>query len=537
MLNALSCKEHPDVLEAHRLREVQKGRLVTIGPTLPEAWKGSAYVSPIGIIPKPHSKKFRCIFNLSSGGVCSINERIPQEDGIVPFLSNKEIAQALAEAGAGAWLAAFDVEEAFRHLPVAPSDYRLLLLLIHGVYYVDTRVGFGSRTGPANYQKFGAALAFLLEKSGLTLLRIIDDHLLISTSRAGCAADVLRAHRLLAELGVPRAPLKDFGPATWAIFNGLYWNCLTQRVGIAPTRLLEIIADLGALLAHAPGARTWHLNELRTTVGRLTSLLAVVPEGKAFLQACYAASAEAVASLRQRTGRSASQREPKGSGLVAVKPNFAAIWEIRWWHDRLATGASPTRAFAQVALHGCQFVAPLPMRNQGPVTLSCDASGTALGAVWGNRWVRVPVTATFRLGRRAALHDRSRAQPGRGRRSGSTLLETAAILLALATWGHQLANTEVVILSDNSGAVAAWARLHSSHPVVAGFIRAAMALVLRHNIKLSVKWIAGATNVYADAVSRSKDELFRRLVRPRTPKQDRAPINPLTHPWWLPCTP
>ncbi len=131
---------------------------------------------------------------------------------------------------------------------------------------------------------------------------------------------------------MPRALQKDYGPATWAIFNGLIWDMPSQRVGVSPTRLKEIVSNLSSLLALAggPPGRQWRLESLRTTVGRLTSLLAVVPQGKPFLQACYAAVAAAVAALRRQAGRSASHREPKGSGQAAMTPSFAALWELRW---------------------------------------------------------------------------------------------------------------------------------------------------------------------------------------------------------------
>jgi hypothetical protein len=110
-------------------------------------------------------------------------------------------------------------------------------------------------------------------------------------------------------------------------------------------------------------------------------------------------------------------------------------------------------------------------------------------------------------------------------RVGSTQLETHAVLLACCTWGPEWRGKVILIQSDNLGAVAAIERKHSSHPRIAGTIRAINTLALHYNFVLHVQWIRGESNVLADAVSRSQDARLQQLL----PNQRRVypVINPL----------
>ena len=71
--NHPSSQEHPAIITTHLREELHQGRLV--GP-LPPSLVPSVQVSPMGLVPKHHSDKWRLIVDLSSPRGLSINDGI-----------------------------------------------------------------------------------------------------------------------------------------------------------------------------------------------------------------------------------------------------------------------------------------------------------------------------------------------------------------------------------------------------------------------------------------------------------------------------
>ena len=71
--NLASASENKGVVDAYMVREVDTlGRVLRLGTELPSQWL-EPYVSPLEVIPKARTGKFRMINNLSSGGRWSVN--------------------------------------------------------------------------------------------------------------------------------------------------------------------------------------------------------------------------------------------------------------------------------------------------------------------------------------------------------------------------------------------------------------------------------------------------------------------------------
>ena len=72
---------------------------------------------------------------------------------------------------------------------------------------------------------------------------------------------------------------------------------------------------------------------------------------------------------------------------------------------------------------------------------------------------------------------------------GSTLIEVAAVVLALMTFQDLWADHNVVINSDNSGAVGVFTRRHSSNEMTGAMLTFAVDLCAARNITLRLTWI------------------------------------------------
>ena len=116
--------------------EVAKGR--TAGPFRSPPFE-NFQVSPIGLVPKKHSDKFRAIFHLSfpKSGNSSINHFIDKDDFSLQYITIDKAISAIQRFGSDCSMAKTDIESAFRLFPVHPRDWELLGMSWNGFYYFD----------------------------------------------------------------------------------------------------------------------------------------------------------------------------------------------------------------------------------------------------------------------------------------------------------------------------------------------------------------------------------------------------------------
>lgn len=129
--------------------------------TLPEKvqWEGSAVlfpptsldslqVSPLGVVPKKGTNKWRLILDLSSPEGHSVNDGIPPDLCSLSYISVEDAARAVIKAGRGALLAKVDIKSAYRIVEVHPEDRLLLGMMFDDLLFVDSVLPFGLRSTP-----------------------------------------------------------------------------------------------------------------------------------------------------------------------------------------------------------------------------------------------------------------------------------------------------------------------------------------------------------------------------------------------------
>ena len=121
--NLKSASQYPAPLCANIASELKEKRIAGpfSVPPLP-----NFRTSPIGIVPKKDSNKFRTITNLSSPDGSSINDFIPASEASVHFNHFDDAVNIVAKLGPGALMAKLDVKSAFRICPVRKHDWNLL---------------------------------------------------------------------------------------------------------------------------------------------------------------------------------------------------------------------------------------------------------------------------------------------------------------------------------------------------------------------------------------------------------------------------
>ena len=175
---------NPGVVSANLADEVSKGR--TVGPFPSPPFK-NFQVSPIGLVPKKHTQKFRTIFHLSfpKSGTSSINYFIEKDDFSLQYITIDNAVAAIQEFGPSCFMAKTDIESAFRLFPVHPDDWELLGMFWEGFYYFDKVLPFGLRSAPFLFNQLSDAIEWiLLNNCSISFVcHILDDFLIIEPPR------------------------------------------------------------------------------------------------------------------------------------------------------------------------------------------------------------------------------------------------------------------------------------------------------------------------------------------------------------------
>ena len=117
--------------------------------------------SPIGLVPKDKGLKMRLIFHLSyprTGD--SVNSGIPFNKCTVKYPDFDEAVKLCLQEGKGCYIGKSDMSSAFRHVPMASSEWWLLVMkAIHPTsgevkYFVDKCMPFGSSISCAIFRLF-----------------------------------------------------------------------------------------------------------------------------------------------------------------------------------------------------------------------------------------------------------------------------------------------------------------------------------------------------------------------------------------------
>ena len=142
----------------------KKGRVAEIAESdLPSQ---GYFCSPIGLVQKTVDgvqTGWRVIFDLSSPQGLLVNDGIPKGFGTLVYETLNDAIQLVAQVGRGAVMMKQDLKAAFRHIPIDPCDYWLLLFEWDGKYYVDMFLPFGLRTAPRIFNLFAEALHWVFE--------------------------------------------------------------------------------------------------------------------------------------------------------------------------------------------------------------------------------------------------------------------------------------------------------------------------------------------------------------------------------------
>ena len=144
-----SAEVHPDMISGFLSSMLRAGRV--LGPIELEV-AATVQVNRFGLVPKGHQPgKWRLIVDLSFPRGCSVNDATELEVCSLHYTLVDETCERVVAMGRGTVLAKFDVQGAFRTIPVHLNDTRLLGMHWEGRIHVDKALPFRLRSAPKLY--------------------------------------------------------------------------------------------------------------------------------------------------------------------------------------------------------------------------------------------------------------------------------------------------------------------------------------------------------------------------------------------------
>lgn len=459
--NLLSVLQNPQVVDVKIQKELESHRLA--GPFKVPPFP-SFKVSPLGVVPKKTAGEFRLIHNLSFPKGYSINDGIPQTETAVCYATVNDAIRLMKLSGPGCFLAKTDIKSAFRIIPIRPEDYHLLGMRWRGLYYYDRCMPMGCSSSCKTFETFSTAVEWIArQKLNIDkIIHLLDDFLIISSTKAHCQAQLELFLCLCDHLGIPMAPEKTCGPATTLSFAGIELDSIKFEARLPHDKIVKCVDFITDFLHR----KKVTLKELQSLIGLLNFACSVVAPGRAFLR-----------RLIDLT---------RG---VKLAHHFVRL--CRDTKEDLKVWLSFLSSF-----NGKSLFLDETWCNSNKLNLFTDASGSiGFGAIFGSEWCygKWP-TEWLQLNHNIAF------------------LEFYPIVLSLYLWGHKMQNRCILFFTDNESLVYVINKQSCRDKQLMFFVRKLVLVCLRYNIVFKAKHIPGTKNKLADCLSRFQVPLFKHLA-------------------------
>ncbi len=444
--NLKSAGENPQVVEEYLHKELEKARL--IGP-LEKGQLAKVQVSPFGVIPKSQPGKWRLIVNLSSPQGSSVYDGIDRALCSLSYVTVDDIVAVAVRQGQGAQLAKFDLEAAYRMVPVHPQDRHLLGMEWKGKLFVDTALPFGLRWAPKIFNAVADGLEWMIRRQGVKeVAHYLDDFIIVGPPKSQqCSRDLSIALDVCARAGAPVAPHKIAGPSTELPFLGIELDMSRMELRL-PFKKLDKLREL---INQWRPRKSCTRHELESLVGHLCHACKVVRPGRRFLRGMFG-----LLSLFRR------QLHP-----IRLSKAFKA--DLEWWY---------------VFLESWNGVSMLRERRlQGPF------------GGWGDQWFQI-AWSEFPQFSEAPI----------------AAQELLPILVAVALWGGEWAGKTIRCNCDNQAVVCSIRGGYCREVKMAHMLRCLFFLEAKLECTVTAVHVPGLLNGPADAISRNSMQSFFTLL-------------------------
>ncbi|QRV84674.1 hypothetical protein RhiJN_26739 [Ceratobasidium sp. AG-Ba] len=465
--NHKSALDHPDAVLKHIAKEVDLGRYS--GPYSPsELFNliGHFRASPLGVVDKASSPgDFRIVQDFSyprNSSIPSVNSEINPQDFLCTWGFFSDVVNILLSLPEGSQAATFDVDAAYRRMPVHPDDQPHIVVHWDGECWIDHCVPFGGTSSGGIFGRCGDALIHICENKGFgPVLKWVDDFLFFRSPVPGhfphaFAYSEQDIYELAAALGVPWKVAKTKPFSEWFQYLGFDWDIPARAVSIPPEKRQKFATKIKNWLS----LKKVSLKSTQSILGSLIHCTLVVNEGRSRISGIARLTAAFSHHHRDR--------------FITKTPTTRAIEDAKWWLNQLEHGECRT------------LIRPPPPRSQ--IECFMDASTSfGVGIVINNKY------ASWRL---------NKGWKAAGRDIGWA--EIVAVELAVgAIIGMGVRDVTVTLHSDNQGVIGAIRAGRSRNDQQNLVLQRIHTEAMAHGLCIDMQYVATKANK-ADAPSRGE---------------------------------
>ena len=436
-------------------------------------------ISPLGMVPKKETGKFRLIHDLSFPHCLSVNSFISDESASVQYESLDKIVHLVQSFGPNCLMAKCDIEEAFRIIPIAPQDRHLLGFTFDDKFFFDKCLPMGCRSSCAIFETFSKALQWVaihkLQVSGIS--HILDDFIFVGPPNCQKVSHDLNSFLDFCSVtGIPIKHSKTVQPSTSIIAHGIKVDSASMQISLPQDKLSNCMS----LLSQFQHKKKIQLRQLQSIIGLLNFACRVVRPGRAFLRRLIDLTKGVTHSHHY------------------IRLNAQGRADIRAWLSFLQEH------------NGVSMFLEAQWTHSEAIKLFSDASGAiGFAAVFGPKWLCA-------------------SWPSNLVNTHITTKELFPIVLSIEIWGLHLSNKKVLFKCDNSAVVHIINNQTSKDAVTMSLVRRLVLASLRFNILFRAVHIPGRSNIIPDKLSRFQFQEARKLAPWLEPTPTKIPATLFT---------
>lgn len=455
--NLKSADQNLSILQEKINNEVRCGRAA--GP-FKNAPFNNFQCSPLGLVPKKQEGEFRVIHHLSYPEGQSINDGIPQDICSVQYQTIDDATNLLKQLGRGVLFAKTDIENAFKIIPVHPSDRELLGFRVGGGFYFDKTLPMGLSYSCNLFERFSSSLHWVMEYHyQSSCVHVLDDFLFMGPAHSNnCLKSLENFLQLCNDIGIPIKNEKTVYPTTTITFLGLEVDSLTMEVRL-PRDKLDKLRDAIDSFKHR---KKVSLKELQSLIGLLNFACAAVRPGRTF--------------LRRLTDLTKGLKLPHFKRRL----NTEARADLEAWSVFINS------------FNGRSLILDDRWETSETLCMYTDASDLGFGGTFKTKWF---------FGE----------WPQEWGQFHITVRELLPIVITLELWASDLRNSCINFYSDNIAVVYIINKQTSADPIIMKLMRRFIVNTLKYNILFKATHIPGVLNVAADRLSRLQVREFQDL--------------------------
>lgn len=424
---------------------------------------GPFRTAPLGVVPKPNSTKSRIIQDLSfprnDTTIASVNSEINSDNFPCEWGSFAQCYFLVAKAPPGTQVAVFDVDSAYRNIPVHPEDQRHFCVSWNGKVYIDHCVAFGSASSAGLFGRVADCFVAIIQYHGAQqILKWVDDFIFFRyPSNSSTPYQYSYSSSLIFEvahnLGLPWSLPKFHEFSASFTYLGFLWNIPDRSVQLPDAKKKKFSDRCNLWLS---GSKQ-NLRSAQTLLGSLNHCCLVFRSARTHLF-----------HLRSFVARF----PPLASPFLSFPVPQALRTDIIWWISALSQ-----------EFFGCIVASPPEIL---PLKIFVDASTSwGIGILINDKW------AAFRISPSAFSSTHS---------IGWAEMVAVELAVSLLCAVHPR-KSHFLIHSDNQGVIGAIDSSFSRGATQNSSLSRLSSTLLHHDCFISTAYIRSADNP-ADPISR-----------------------------------